>query len=343
MSILNKIKKNQVIADAMKYKYVIAGRPKSGKTTLVYNVVKEKYNQDISKLLLIAFERGYNALKDVNVIDIEEFDEFVELVDELVENKDESGFSVVAIDTVDIMAKKAEKYALRKLSIADKKTYKYMGDPAYGKAYNTLDEVITEQIDRLDKAGYSLIFVTHDKDKEFKTKDGEAYNKTTLSLSGRVRDIILNMVDFICFIDVVKVGDEMKRFIHFRGDSSLEAGTRFNKIAEKIEYSPTGFIKTIEKAIMDEYNGDTKAVEKAMEEQNKEFEAKANDYIEKQKAIPTVEEAQAMIGELVQKFNDEDSREKIIAEFKSVLGTANYKKVDDLQALMQVINFLETL
>ena len=110
---------HKVVADAFNYKYVIAGRPKAGKTSLVYGIVKEKFNGDLSKLLLVAFEKGYNALNGIYAEDMVEWEDFVELVDDLIAEKDEVSFKILAIDTVDEMAKMATKYVLKTQSRKD--------------------------------------------------------------------------------------------------------------------------------------------------------------------------------------------------------------------------------
>lgn len=58
MSRFANLKPHKVIADVFNYKYIVAGRPKAGKTSLVHGIVKEKFDGDLSKLLLIAFEKG---------------------------------------------------------------------------------------------------------------------------------------------------------------------------------------------------------------------------------------------------------------------------------------------
>ena len=96
------------------------------------------------------------------------------------------------------------------------------------------------------------------------------------------------MSDFICYIDLTqeqidgKIVD--KRKIHFRGDSTLEAGSRLEHIPDSIEYDIKGFIDAIEGAVLKEYGGDTKAVEKAKVEQQKAIDEKA------EKLIKEVEE-----------------------------------------------------
>jgi hypothetical protein len=346
MSRFAKLQPHRVVADAFNYKYVIAGRPKAGKTSLVHGIVKEKYDGDLSKLLLIAFEKGYNALDGIYAEDINDWDDFQELVDDLVVEKDEIPFKILAFDTVDVMSKLATDYIIRTQSRKDGKRYTAINDLAYGKGYELLEREIGEQITKLDKAGFTLIFITHDKDKQFETREGLKYDKTTLSLSGRVRDLILNMVDFIVFVELGKELEKGqmvdKRYIYFRGDSGLEAGSRFKSVPNRIEYSYQGFIDTVEGAILAEYNGDVKAVEKAKKEQNKTKEKEAQKFVNSIKNVKTPDELIEEISALVADMTKED-KVTVANKFKEILGDANFKKSDDVEALTKALEFVKSI
>ena len=180
--------------------------------------------------------------------------------------------------------------------------YKVISDIPYGNGWNLLQEVIYEQVNKLVKAGYNLWFITHDKDKTFTTKDGLSYDKTILSLTGKVREVCVNMSDFIVYIDTTqrKVGDKIidERILRFRGDSTIEAGGRLEQVVESIPYSIKGFIKAVEDAILAEYGGDVKAVEKAKEEQTKDLEERVDRFIsnldEPEEEEPTLNKAEVI-------------------------------------------------
>jgi len=338
---------HKVVADAFQYKYVIAGRPKAGKTSLVHGIVKEKYDGDLSKLLLVAFEKGYNALNGIYAEDINEWEDFETLVDDLIAEKDDISFRVLALDTVDVMAKMATKHVLQKQSIKDKKRYGAINDLAFGKGYELLDNTIADQLQKLDKAGFSLIYLTHDKDKQFETREGLKYDKTTLSLSGRVRDLILNSVDFICFVELTKELERGqmvdKRHIYFRGDSGLEAGSRFKHVPNRIEYDYRGFIDTVENAILAEYDGDEKAVEVARKEQNAVIEEKAKEFVDSVKNMKSPEEYIEEITAVISDMQKTD-KAKCANFFKEVLdGEADYRKSDDAEGLAKALDFAVNL
>lgn len=341
MGILDSIKPNEVLTNIFDYKMTIAGRPKAGKTSLVYKIVKEEFDGDVSKLLLVAFERGYNALRGIHATDIKNWDEFIELVDELEETAGENGYKVLAIDTVDLMAKRATEYMLKKRSRKDKKKYETLSDIPWGGGYDLLEEEVNAQISRLDYAGYGLIFITHDKDKKFETKDGISYDKTVMSVSGRVGDLIKNTSDFIVFIEIAKElenGNAVdKRYIHFRGTGDMEAGGRFENIKDKIEYDTTDFINTIKDAILAEYDGDEDAVAEANERQTakKEKALKENKTVEK----PDEDLVEDLYAEIFSLITEMTKEEKISwgEEIESRFGTKNYKVSKDVEKLSKLV------
>ena len=347
MGMLGRIKKNKVMADFSNYIYTISGKPKSGKTSLVYKCAVEKFG-NADNLLLVAFERGYNALNDINAVDIEKYDEFVELVDELVKNKKDLPYKMVALDTVDIMQDLAIPYMLKKASRRDNKMYKVISDIPYGNGWNLLQEVIYEQVNKLVKAGYNLWFITHDKDKTFTTKDGLSYDKTILSLTGKVREVCVNMSDFIVYIDTTqrKVGDKIidERILRFRGDSTIEAGGRLEQVVESIPYSIKGFIKAVEDAILAEYGGDVKAVEKAKKEQTKDLEERVDRFIsnldEPEEQEPTLNKTEAVntIKANISKLN--------FADVQNVMqkhGFANFNNPDEIpeEGLLEILKMIK--
>lgn len=326
MSILKQIKKNKVTADFSRFVYTISGRPKAGKTSLVYKTVVEKFG-NADSLLLVAFEQGYGALDGINAVDVEDFGDFVDLVDELVENRNELPYKMVCLDTVDIMQDLATSYVIKKASRQDGKVYKKLTDIPWGGGWSMLGEEIGNAVTKLQKAGFSLFFITHDKDKSFETREGLKYDKTTLSLTGKVRDVCLNMSDFILFIELTKEMEDGKltdkRRIHFRGDSTLECGSRLENVPDYIDYDIKGFIDTVEGAVLQAYGGDKKAVEKAKKEQLQEVERKAVEFSNKnkQEETPTV------------------SKEEKLEQIKSNMSKIDMTKLKEIMTKHKFANF----
>lgn len=342
MGKLGKIKPNEVSANVMQYKQLVAGRAKTGKSSLFRDVVYKKYDGDMSKGLLVAFERGYQALSGIHAIDIAEWEDFIELVEELVDEKDDVSYKVIALDTIDVLISRATAYMLSKASIKDKKKYTAVGDLSFGKGYEMLDKTVSEQIDKLDQAGYSLFFITHDKDKTITTRDGLEYTKTVMSATGRTGDYFRNSADIITFIELTKEIEKGKkvdkRYIYFRGDADMEAGSRFKHMPVRVEYSADNYINAIEDAIKAEYGGDNSAVEEAKESQAKEKEAKK----EEEASQPTVKELIAEIDKGI-KTKSVAEKKELAGKIKEEFGVGNYKKFEDTKDLNKVLDMLKNI
>ena len=93
------------------------------------------------------------------------------------------------------------------------------------------------------------------------------------------------MSDFILFIELTKEMQDGKlvdkRKIHFRGDSTLECGSRLEDVPDYIDYDVKGFIDTVEGAVLKAYGGNKDELNKAKIEQQKEIEKRAEELLHK--------------------------------------------------------------
>ena len=86
--------KPTVISRDLKGKYIlIYGKPKCGKTTLASKFPKN---------LLIAFEKGYNAINDIYAQDINSWSEFKQVLKQLKRPEAQELFHTITIDTTTI-------------------------------------------------------------------------------------------------------------------------------------------------------------------------------------------------------------------------------------------------
>lgn len=113
MGRLKEIKPNKVQCLLEQYIHFVLGVPKSGKTTLFRDLIMEKYEGDMSKGVILAFEKGYQALDGIYPIDVEDWADFMDLLDEFISDKNELSYKFICIDTVDEMVAMAEKEAIR--------------------------------------------------------------------------------------------------------------------------------------------------------------------------------------------------------------------------------------
>ena len=278
------------------YSFIIAGTPKAGKTSLFVKMLKEYYG-DVNSGLLLALEKGYSALK-VKAQDIDSLDDFNEAVEQLVDNKEELPFKVIAVDTIDILWEYAQDAVIKEWNIKNptKRTTdisvvgsKGKSDSGFGIGYSRARQKIRGQIDKLIKAGYGVWFITHSKDKEVTEKDGEKYDQLVVSLPGSAREVFINMADFIIFVTVEKEKDKTtggaiaKRYMYWRSNGFIEAGGRFTQVPEKIEYDVKDFIEVFKSAVEAELEDENKSIEEIAEEQQQVKEEKTKAYIEEHK------------------------------------------------------------
>lgn len=334
------------------YFWHIAGIPKSGKTSLFVKVM-ETYFGDINAGLLIGWEKGYTALKVV-AEDMNEWGDFEELVDELVESKDELPYKVIGLDTVDVMYEMAvdtvvkewnRKNPSRRTDDIGGVGQKKQGAGGYGVGYQMVKQKIRKQIDRLMKAGYGIMSISHSKDKEVEQRDGQTFDQLVVSLPQSARDVFVNMADFVVFLTVEKEksGNDVltKRYMYFRSDGYIDAGSRFSNVPERIEYDINEFIRVFEEAVRTEF-GDVKNVEKVKKEQKKERDQKSKKYVEKEKSKKTSAELIEEITATIKTFSKEQ-KEEAKNEIVEIIGNPNYLQIEDVEVLEECLKKINDL
>ena len=110
----NKMKLNKVSLDFSNYYMFLKGVEKSGKTTMCRDLTLKLYGKAEAGLLLaIGKEKGYKALDNIQALDVEDWGEFQEAVEDLIENRDEyKDIKMIYIDTLDELIELAEKQTI---------------------------------------------------------------------------------------------------------------------------------------------------------------------------------------------------------------------------------------
>lgn len=356
MSFLNKLKANKPTASLEGYFISMLAKSKFGKTTFAIDLAREFYG-DLDKTLLLATEIGYKTMDGVFAIPITGFDYaetddgeqkgFIETVDELVENKAEIPFRFIIIDTITALERYAISYAIRKANREDapQKRYTDISDVPWGKGYTMTAELIYQQIDRLKKAGYGVFVIGHEKTKKITNKDKFEYDFTTFNVLGKTSDIIEREADMIIYGDlqVAKGADGeavTNRKLKFRSDGNILCGTRFRNFPDEIDNDAKVFVDTFKEAILSLYGGDEKAVKVAQKEQAEAIDVK----VEKAKESEGVSLEKLIddIGALLQNFEKADKM-TVAKYFKSELGQADFRKVDDVDALVKALDFVKKM
>jgi hypothetical protein len=342
---LKDLQPNKPKVDISEYVFLLYGKAKSGKTTLFYELAKEFYQGDMSKALLIALEKGYKALNNVMAVDCNNWKEFEELVNQLVEDRNELSFRMLGIDTLDVLYQYAVDFVVRRERIARKDAkIKAIADIPWGAGYSMVSELIEKSINKLINAGYGLVLISHDTEKKFESRDGTSYDQTTIALPTRARNVFVNMSDFIVFVDIQKSKEGNKlvdnRYIYFRSDGDIQAGSRFQNVPEKIEYSAKEFLEVFKSAVKSNFDNEDE-LQEIQKEQLQEKEENVQKYISEQKQKGDSDNLLETIAIKIKEASKELKAE-IKNLFKETFDTHDYKKYE-YEQLVQALEMIEEL
>ena len=230
------IQPHKVSRDLSGYITYIYGAGGTGKTTLA---------SQLDRALLLAFERGYNALPGIMAQDITTWGEMKQVVRELKKPEVKEKYKSISVDTIDIAAKLCEKYICNNNQVSD------LGDLGWGKGYKLMKEEFESVFRSITQEGYALFFISHDKDRVFKREDGTEYNQIVPSLSPSYNEIIRNMSDIEAYAHQVAIENGMPEvMLTIRSmDGSVECKSRFKYIEPEIPFNYEALSKALNDAI----------------------------------------------------------------------------------------------
>ena len=257
------IQPHKVSRDLSGYITLIYGPPKCGKTT---------FGSKMPKALLLAFERGYNALPGVIAQDITTWGEMKQVVRELKKPEVKEAFQSIIIDTADIAADVCQKYVCNQLGIEN------IGDGGWTvNGWAKYKKEFEETFRTLTQLGYAVVFISHDKEKTIKPQNSNEYQQIGSSMQSSALAIIENMSDIIAYAHP-KVGTDgtSKMVLTLRStDNSVRCGCRFKYIVPEIDFSYNALTKALNDAIdkqAAETNGEFVTTEREVAVIAKEFD-----------------------------------------------------------------------
>ena len=223
---------NKVSRDLSGYITYIYGPGGAGKTT---------FGVQAPGALLLAFERGYNALPGVLAQDITTWGQMKEVLRELKKPEVKAAFKTIIVDTVDIASVLCEKYICSQLGIEN------IGDGGWStNGWAKVKREWEQTFRAITMDGYAVIFISHSKDKTFKTKNAPEYNQIVPSCSTAYNEIIKNMADIMGYINV---DGNMRSLVLRSPDGSVDCKCRFKHIAPVIEFSYQSLVNALNDAI----------------------------------------------------------------------------------------------
>ena len=228
------VQKN-VISRDLKGKYVLLyGKPKSGKTTAACS---------FPDAVLLAFEKGYNAIGDAFPFDINKWSDFKMALRDLEDARSKERFKTVIIDTVTICWEMCEKY------ICQQNGVQKIGDIPWGGGYTACKKEFETSIRRITQLGYGVVLIAHSASRVEKTADGSDIEIISPDLPKRAAEVCNGIVDIIGYIGNEWVNGERKRWLYTRETPTLFAGSRFKYMPDKIPFGYDQLVNAIADAI----------------------------------------------------------------------------------------------
>ena len=279
------IEPHQVSRDLRGYSVFFFGDPKSGKTTIATKFPKH---------LLIAFEKGYNAIPGAMAQPINSWGEFKKVLKELKKPEVKEKFETVIIDTADIAYDYCTKFILSNQGV-DK-----VSDIPFGAGYGMISKEFDECLRNIVQMDYGLVLISHATDKTFTDEKGKEYNKIVPTLDKRATNVVSRMADIIGYSRAVELEDGTNQTMLFiRGTSRFMAGSRFKYTPDYIEFTYKNLVEAI---------GD--ALDKQMEEDGADFftDERSNLYKETTEALDfdaLMDEFSTLINNVIASVNED--------------------------------------
>lgn len=205
--------------DFSNYTTLVYGREKIGKTTLAASFPKALFfptEPGIKGMKVYAFNWEHGGVTDWSI-----FRRGVELV-----SQNPGKFKTVIIDTVDVAYDQCLDWVCANLNIPYPGV-DASGDQDYGKSWRAVKQEFVAQIMALVRAGVGVLFISHAKEQENKTRSGERYTRIFPSMGNQARTVVESLVDFFFYAEyMVDVDGNTQRVLICEGDELIWAGAR---------------------------------------------------------------------------------------------------------------------
>lgn len=306
------IQPHQVSRNLRGYSVFFYGEPKSGKTTIATKFPKH---------LLLAFEKGYNAIPGAMAQPINSWGEFRKVLKQLKDKQVKERFETIIIDTADIAYDYCEKYICSNAKRSDGGIgVDAIGDIPFGKGYTLVSKEFDECLRSIVQMDYGLVLISHSVDKVFTDEQGQEFNQIVPTLGNKPRNIVSRMCDIIGYSRAVQDenGNTVTK-LFMRGTPRYIAGSRFKYTPDYIDFDYQSLVKAI-----------SDAIDKQMEEDGKEYFTDSANNLYKNTAIELdfdtlMQEFKALTEEIMAK--DANNATKITQIIERYLGKGS--KVGD--------------
>ena len=225
-----------VISRDLKGKYLLLyGKPKTGKTTMASRFPKN---------LLIAFEKGYNAIDGIKAVDVNKWSEFRQVLRQLEKPEAREMYDTITIDTTTIAYEMCEQFVCSQNGVQS------IRDIPWGQGWSLAKKEFESCLRKITMLGYGLVLISHIETRKEKTADDSEIEILAPSMPKRCYEVVNQIVDIIGYIATEWDEDgNSHRWLYTRQTPTVMAGSRFPYLAPKIKLGYQDLVDAINEAI----------------------------------------------------------------------------------------------
>ena len=224
------------ISRDLKGKFIcIYSLPKVGKTSMACQFPKN---------LLLAFEKGYNAIAGIKPVDITKWSDLKLVLRQLEKPEARQMYDTVTIDTVGIAWEMCEQFVCAQNGVQK------IGDIPWGGGYSACKREFESCLRKITQLGYGLVIIAHVEKRIEKRADDSEVEILGPAIPKRAYEIVNQLVDIIGYIDITwdEEGNS-ERWLYTRKTPTIMAGSRFKYLAPKIKFGYNELVEAIGEAI----------------------------------------------------------------------------------------------
>ena len=224
------------ISRDLKGKFVcIYSLPKVGKTSMACQFPKN---------LLLAFEKGYNAIAGIKPVDITKWSDLKLVLRQLEKPEARQMYDTITIDTIGIAWEMCEQFVCAQNGVQK------IGDIPWGGGYSACKREFESCLRKITQLGYGLVIIAHVEKRIEKRVDDSEVEILGPAIPKRAYEIVNQLVDIIGYIDITwdEEGNS-ERWLYTRKTPTIMAGSRFKYLAPKIKFGYNELVEAIGEAI----------------------------------------------------------------------------------------------
>ena len=353
-------KENKVSLNPLDANLCLLGLPKIGKTTIMKEMAEKLVGEDGYLFLEMYRENGAKYIEDIVYEDVPDWDTFVEIIDDIVDNRttDYSDLKVVFLDTLDNALIMAEQESIRLWNKENPQKRTSAINAAWGgymKGQDKAMELLQEQLFRLREVGVAFSVIGHVRQTTITDPiTNESYQQITSDVSQRYFNQLKKNIDLIgiAYIDrelvkskvngkeVATVKSETRK-IKFRDDNyTVDSGSRMSQIVNEINFDADEFIKAMTDALEAEVKKGGKSVADRKKENEKEEKAAMKRLAEAEVKAKSEKKLEDVKAEIIEFFTANKTNIDVIKPVLAVCkeyGFGNPNDIDDIDVATKIL------